>query len=855
MVRRSKLSRVLPAALAAAMLVSACSANTENKETTAGTGDNTQTTADSNNPGGETKSGDDKPEPVVPEGHYTYYDRVVTLSSNWNPHTYKTVDEAYPQDYTRSALYKMVFNDASHPIAGREDYSAYVIIPEMATGEPVDVTAQVKKDHPEYNIPESAESGYAWEVTLRDDLCFDNGHKITPDTYIESLKRLLDPKLLNYRASDAYDGTYAIANAKEYALAGVANFKSFDDAGTDYEAYIADGHTDDEVFVDLDGFWGVSAANGKKYAAITDDTMVRDPAVKEGDPEAYVSAKYLWDNYLAPGQVYEAYASTYTGIESVDYEAGYDFANVGLFKSGDNKLTYVFRNSLDGFYLKIYAMDSFWLIDPEEYDKYLKEMKTASGSVWSSTYDTNAATAVSYGPYKVSDYQLDKSMHFVRNDSWFGYKDGNHTYVDPVDGETYNMFMTDEIDTQVITETATAKNMFLSGQLMTYGLQSEDFSEYKNSEFLKTAPGQTVFFFIFNGYKSVIEEREAAADFDKKTTDLESMTLTSFRKAVAVTFDKQLMCDTLFPSNVPGYGLLGTTNIYDPETCAYYRDTDVAKLALCDFYSVDVSKFASLDDAVDSITGYDPEAAKKFFNDAFKEALEAGFITDENGDGVSDQTVTITYSVSSETDRTNKLVEYLNEKFNDVTKGTGFEGKVKIVKSAPLGNDWSDKFREGTVDFAFAGWNGSAMDPFGTTDVYVNPDMAYDGNWFDATKVPMTLTLNGEEITMSLYQWSDCLNGKTVSVDGKEYNFGYGVADAETRLQILAGFEKAILATYDYIPMLTDGEMFLLSQKAFYVVDEYNPVMSFGGIDYLKYNYSDEEWDAYVKEQGGTLKY
>jgi hypothetical protein len=42
------------------------------------------------------------------------------------------------------------------------------------------------------------------------------------------------------------------------------------------------------------------------------------------------------------------------------------------------------------------------------------------------------------------------------------------------------------------------------------------------------------------------------------------MTLTSFRQAVAVTFDKQLMCDTLYPSIVPGYGLLGTTNIYDP---------------------------------------------------------------------------------------------------------------------------------------------------------------------------------------------------------------------------------------------------------------------------------------------------
>ena len=67
--------------------------------------------------------------------------------------------------------------------------------------------------------------------------------------------------------------------------------------------------------------------------------------------------------------------------------------------------------------------------------------------------------------------------------------------------------------------------------------------------------------------------------------------------------------------------------------------------------------------------------------------------------------------------------------------------------------------------------------------------------------------------------------------------------------------EGSILQTYDYIPMLQNASVQLLSQKAYYVVDEFNPVLSFGGIEYLKYNYDDAEWAAYVASQGGELTY
>ena len=108
---------------------------------------------------------------------------------------------------------------------------------------------------------------------------------------------------------------------------------------------------------------------------------------------------------------------------------------------------------------------------------------------------------------------------------------------------------------------------------------------------------------------------------------------------------------------------------------------------------------------------------------------------------------------------------------------------------------------------------------------------------------------------MTLREWSNCLNGETVTVDGVEYNYGSGQVDVEIRLNILAACEGKILESYNYLPMLQDGSMALLSQQVFYVVEEYNPVMGRGGLAYTKYNMNEADWFAYVASQGGELKY
>ena len=866
------MKKVIALLLVMAMIVPAAVSCTSSENP--GNGDGTETTDGS----GDTSAADDSGEKLnVVEFDksktYTYKDSVSTMATNWNPHTYETNDDAYPADFLRVGLYGFYFNDALHPVEGKKDYEGYVIVPEMAASDPVDVTEKIKASNPEFGIPESATKGYAYTIDLNQNACWEDGTPINADTYVYSMKQLLNPELLNYRATDYYANDLCIAGAENYANSLRTIKKSNAPDGATPATVLADAKKgDDGVYVNADG--------GKLYFSLNDSIPFISDSLStyaEYFPEG------VWDKLTAMGDengyvpvtdeskaaLYEFVGSDTWGnepIENLDLYAFYeytypvaDFANVGIMKTGDYQITLVFGKSLAGFNL-YYNLSSNWIVKQDIYEANLKK----DGDAWFSSYNTSVETTSSYGPYKLVSYQADKSMRFERNEKWYGYTDGKHIYQDPEDGLIYPMYQTTAIDTQVVTEASTNKLMFLKGELMTYGLQAEDFATYRNSDYTYVTPSETIYFFIFNGYLDAINSREANDGYDTSKYDLQTMTLTTFRKAVAVSYDKELFASTVSPARSGGYGLIGNSYIYDPDTGSRYRDTDQAKKVLCDFYSIDVSKFSSLDEAVDSITGYDPVEAKELYKKAFDEAIAAGYITDADGDGKSDQIVQIEYAMSADNDFMTKTIDYLNEKMNEATKDTPFDGKIQFVKSAPYGNDWSTKLKNGMADVSLAGWSGSALNPFSLTEQYTNPSYQYDAKWFDATSKSLELSIDiakiGEPadvqtVKMNLAQWSQALNGATVTVGDKEYNFGDGIAEVQTRLTILAAIEGAILETYDYIPMLQNASMALLSQQVFYVVEEYNPILSRGGIQYMKYNYDDAAWTEYVTSQGGELKY
>ena len=809
------------------------------------------------------------PAPTAEPITYTFQDSVSTLCTNWNPHTYQTTDDGYLADYIQSGFYEFVFNDAAtNVVEGKDPFTGYKIIPLMAASEPVDVTEAVKASHPQYNIPESATSGYAYTIDLNPNAVWEDGTPINADSYVYSMQELLDSSKLNYRAPDYYSGDMVIAGAEAFANSGL----------TVKKANSGDGEAMDYAFADLvkgeDGVY-TTAEGAKAYFGLNDGyAWMGGNSLADYQAAGYIPEENCWavlsaaadkDGYVPVTDENIAALFLFTNSDTwgnetkeqlgyyVSYDTTYpvvDFSTVGLFKSGDYQITIVFGKSLSGFDL-LYNLTGNWLVKEDLYEAG----KKYDGDAYSSTYNTSVETTSSYGPYKLVEFQQDKALKLVKNENWVGYSDGQHTYQDPVDGQMYDMYQTTAIECEVVAEAATRKMMFLKGELMGYGLQAEDFATYRSSEYCYATPGSTIFFLILNGHIDAIRERENSEGFDKATQDLETMTLESFRKAFAVTYDKDLFAATISPARSGGFGVIGGAYVYDAESGSLYRDTDQAKQVLCDFYSVDVSKYSSLDEAVDSITGYDPVKAKELFNQAYTDAIAANYITDADGDGKCDQTISIEYCLSADSDFMTQTIDYLNEKMNEVITGTPFEGKIQFVKSAPYGNDWSNKIRAGLSDTVLGGWSGSLLNPFSLTDLYVNPDKMYDGKWFDATTVSMELAIGGKNITMNLRQWSDALNGSTVTVDGVEYNFGPDTTSVDDRLTILAAIEGKVLSTYNYIPMLQDGSQALLSQQVFYVVEDYNPVMGRGGIQYMKYNYNDAEWAEYVASQGGELKY
>ena len=64
---------------------------------------------------------------------YTYNLGISEFPTNWNPHQYQTnMDNEYMMQYLSSQFYDFDFNDTM---------DGYELVPRMATGEPVDITA------------------------------------------------------------------------------------------------------------------------------------------------------------------------------------------------------------------------------------------------------------------------------------------------------------------------------------------------------------------------------------------------------------------------------------------------------------------------------------------------------------------------------------------------------------------------------------------------------------------------------------------------------------------------------------------------------------------------------------------
>jgi len=816
-------------------------------------------------------------------------------------------------DYITSGFYAFVLNS---------DLTGYSIVPEMAAAYPVDVTSEYVGS---YGITEG-ETARAWRIALRTDACFDDGTPITADDYIYSMQQQLNPKMLNRRADSWYDGTFSIINAKNYLYAGGPTYDAYtgseaadtlyvdmwnfwglegavdaegnacaqyvsisdetlyrdaavaegeDEAwvsgkylwdtylteGAKYAAYatsyvyslsqaliynLIDG-TEEEgtvIYIDMWNFWGLEGAvdaegnTCPQYVSISDETLYRDAAVAEGEDEAWVSSKYLWESYLTDGAKYAAYATSY--CYKAEPAPSVTWEDVGLKKIDDYTIDFVLDYPVNepAFYVP-YSLAGNFLVEKSVYEA-CKTFYDASGAEVDNEEDAATVTTkycrslentVSFGPYMLTSFELDKEYTLSRNEAWYGYSDGKHL----------GMYQTDTINVSVIAEHATAMLAFEKGEIDGVSLQSEDMDKYASSSYIVYTPQTYTTKLTFNTDVEKLTERG---------TNSQVLANKSFREGFAFAIDRMTFTTSYTAAHKPGYGMLNNLYCYDPFTGGLYRDNDSAKAALCHVYGVtygEGGEYDTLDEAYAAITGYDMEKANKLLAEAYDECVAEGLY-----DGESE--IKLNFRVYNSDTIYVQMFTFFDTSLQTAAKGTGFEGKLSLEMTVDA--DYDKTMNSGGADIIFSTWGGAQMSPF--TMLYQCYCDAADGSGnqneygFHTENVSVTFNVDGVEYENSLQNWANWCNNATIEgisdVIGNFADFDYA-----TKCAFFAGCEETYLSAFVNTPIYYRNVASLNGQKINHASSSYLPIVGFGGIDSITYNYNDAEWSEYINNN--TLQY
>lgn len=784
----------------------------------------------------------------------TYRIATTVSPSNWNELTYQDNNDTQIMEYLSTNLFSFDYKIENGAIVDGDFTVKYNAATKLE-----DVTKTYATDD-KYDVPDNAKSGYAYKITLRNDLKWDDGTAINADDFIYTMKEQLNPLFLNYRADSYYNGATVLHNAENYVKQGQSGwFPSRSVVGT-----WVDEDNDNLVFklgpsTSKDSTESASAVSNYRTAMefpasydaekTAEYTAAKAKVTKEAvvalEGKTYTQIRANAD-YLAtfrailnwwqtePNEELDFFVSSYTYPEMT-------FDKVGFFKGNtDYELVLVLDTALellesDGSlsYKAAYNMQSLPLVKKDLYEA--NKVAPATGStLWTSTYNSSVASTASWGPYKLTEFQAGKSYKLEKNPNWFGYSLE----------ENKGLYQTDVISCETIKEYETQLLKFLAGEIDNIGIDVSVSATYKNSEQAVYTPSSYVGSLQLQSSASSLKNRETTG------VDKEILTNVKFRKAISLSFDRVAYTQTCTTSSKPGFGIFNSMHYYDVAHGGAYRNTDDAKKTLCEVYGIDVSKYDSLDKAYAAITGYDIAQAKTLVEEAYQEELAAGRIS-------ASDNVLLTVGTSAINESTQRQFEFIKKSLENMVKGTSLEGRVS-AELVDKGEKWADDFRSGSYDICTGGWSGAAWDPGYFLLAYLSPDYMYSAEW-DTSSATMTYTVKGgntttgEDVTatMSLTAWYDCLNGKSSA----QYNWAAGVLNDESRCGLIAALEKEILTVYYTVPISYSFSAELISYKAEYASRTYNTFMGYGGIKYMTYKYNDGAWAEFVASQGGKIDY
>ena len=789
------------------------------------------------------------------------------MPSNWNEFTYADNNDTQIMSYIGSSFFEYDYKfegDKKYNADGSINKAgivpgAYTTNYSAAT-KLEDITSAVDAKWG-YTDAQKEEGGYAWKITLRDDLKWDDGTAITAADFEYSMQQLLDPDFMNFRANTYYD-TLMIKNSKVYFFQNTEG--TYETIGSQGFASLADAvASGKDVYVNIWNMWGtkgyLDAAGNEcpEYVNITDETVYSN-----ADGSDSASGKYLYENYgayLEPGTGYDACVYVENTVRDVKWE------DVGIYAvEGENAIVlcldkpYSFLKE-DGS-LSVWAPYYFSSLPVVHKAKYeASKIAPADGAtLWTSNYNSSLATTASWGPYKLVEFEAGSHYKLAKNENWYGWNLEQYK----------NQYNITEINCRKVEEFSTKWMGFLNGTYDDATLQTENVAEYLDSKyvyFTSTSTG-TYGMQLYSNLETL------------KNSEYNNgiLAIQEFRHAFNLALNRSDIVEKIWPgSSIPCFGLLNVAYYYDIENSpeledgGQYRNTTIAKEGILRAYGFTQGadgkwssgdlKDLSTDDAYDALTGYNPTYAKE----QMKKAIEILTADPEKYGYDATKDVTLIYGSSSDTDKQRFRATYLQEVLDDLAKGTALEGKIKVVFDASAGNQWAEAFRTGATQIGFGyGFTGNGFNPFDIIGAFVNPDddLNYHMYW-DTSAIDLTLTMPagdyagaGETITMSVQNWYYCLNGLAeTEKQAKTYNWGEGFAPVEARLMILSALEELTIKESRSVMLIADSGGSFLGAKFSYFSEDEHTFMGFGGMRYMEVNYTDAEWTAFVAQNNNDL--
>lgn len=697
-----------------------------------------------------------------------------------------------------------------------------------------------------YGLAADAEKGQAFAMTLRNDLKWDDGTPIKAADFVYTMSQQLSPKYLFATASNYYSGNYVIHNAQNYVKQGQ---KGMFPASSVLSVY--DQNDDAKLIFTLNGH----------------DSHVADYLTSNGvDPQAYVAQaakvtvdalKAIEGKSLAEIKKDETMLATWTAVLGwwqtepneelhffkMEYEyPKMDFSEVGYFV-GENEYELVMvidgtLNPLDAegnlTYEAGYYFSSWPLVKKDLWEKCEDTTKTP----YANSYCTTQEKSASWGPYKLTNYQDQKTYTVSRNDKWFGY--GLPQYA--------NQYQTDAIVTEKIEEWDTAWLAFQKGNLDGIGMNVKIAADYRTSKRAYFTPETWTF--------DLNVQSNANSRTDKRNNLL--LNYADFRKAISLSLDRDDYCAKNNPSSQAALGLLNSMYYYDVENGKVYRESIQAKEAILNAYGatknadgswkVGETTYTDIEDALDATTGYNLTLARQLVENAIAQAKTDGKYSDG-------EEIILTYGIETQSADTDRVKNWFQAAFDNMTKGTSIEGKVKIEYFMFSSATWSEQFSAGEYDLCFGAWGNAAFNPaYLLCETQISAENRYATNW-DPKTVSVTVKATPDDkhkdglYTYNLEQWRLILQGK----DGCPVNFKN--FPMEDQLAALGAVETAILKVYYSIPVFSRYSASLMGYKVDYVSYEYNTFMGYGGIRYMTFNYDDTAWAEFVASNNNILNY